>query len=83
MGWTVQGSNPGGGDIFCTRPVRPWGLGIGFFPGVNLLGRGVDHPPPSSAEVKDRVELYLSYPSGPSWPVLCLLYLVHDDLDNY
>jgi hypothetical protein len=29
------------------------------FPGVKRPGRGVDHPLPSSAEVKDRVELYL------------------------
>jgi hypothetical protein len=27
-------------------------------------------PPPSSAEVKERVELYLLSPSWPSWPVL-------------
>jgi hypothetical protein len=26
-------------------------------PGVKRPGRGVDHPPPSSAEVKERVEL--------------------------
>jgi hypothetical protein len=32
--------------------------------------RGVDHPPPYSAEFKERVELYLYSPSGPSWPVL-------------
>jgi len=25
-GWTVQGSNPGGGEIFHTCPDRPWGL---------------------------------------------------------
>jgi len=31
---------------------------------------GVDHPFPSSGEVKERVELYLYSPSGPSWPVL-------------
>ena len=24
-GWTVRGSNPGGGEIFHTRPDRPWG----------------------------------------------------------
>ena len=24
-GWTVRGSNPGGGEIFRTRPDRPWG----------------------------------------------------------
>jgi len=31
----------------------------GSFPGLKRPGRGVDHPPPSSAEVKERVELYL------------------------
>jgi hypothetical protein len=24
-GWTVRGSNPGGGEIFRTSPDRPWG----------------------------------------------------------
>jgi hypothetical protein len=24
-GWTVRGSNPGGGEIFRTRSDRPWG----------------------------------------------------------
>ena len=28
------------------------------FPGVKRSGRGVNHPPPSSAEVKERVDLY-------------------------
>ena len=45
-------------------------MGIGSFPGVKRPGRGVDHPPPSSAEVEGRVELYICSPSGPSWPVL-------------
>jgi hypothetical protein len=45
-------------------------MGTGSFPGVKRPGRGVDHPPPSSARVKERVELYLYSPSGPSWPVL-------------
>jgi len=31
---------------------------------------GVDHPLPSSGEAKERVELYVYSPSGPSWPVL-------------
>jgi hypothetical protein len=38
--------------------------------GLKRLGHGVDHPPQSSAEVKERVELYLYSPSGPSWPIL-------------
>ena len=44
-------------------------MGTGSLPGVKLLGRDVDHPPPSSAEVKKRVELYIYSPFGPSWPV--------------
>jgi hypothetical protein len=77
MGWTVRGSNPGGGEIFRSRPDRPWGppslLYDGYrvsFPGVKRPGRGADHPPSSSARVKERVELYLYSPSGPSWSVL-------------
>jgi hypothetical protein len=30
------------------------------------------NPPPSSAEVKERVELYFYYSSGTSWPVVGL-----------
>jgi hypothetical protein len=25
FGWTIRGSNPGGGEIYRTRPYRPWG----------------------------------------------------------
>jgi len=45
-------------------------MGTESFLGAERPGRGVDHPPLSSAEVKERVELYLFSPSGPSWPVL-------------
>jgi len=45
-------------------------IGIGSFPGVKRSGRGVDHPPLCSAEVKDRVELYLYFPTGLSWQVI-------------
>jgi len=34
-------------------------MGTGSFSGVKRPGRGVDHPPPSSTEVKERVELYI------------------------
>ena len=45
-------------------------MGTSSFLGIKRPGRGVDHPPPSSAKVKERVELYLYAPFGPSWPVL-------------
>jgi len=37
-------------------------------------GRDVDHPLPSRADVKERVELYLCSQSGPSWSVLGWIY---------
>jgi len=39
-------------------------MGAGSLPGVKRPGRGVGHPPPYSAEVKGRVELYLYSPLG-------------------
>ena len=45
-------------------------MGTGSFPGVKRPGRGVNHPPTSSFEVKIRVELYLYSPSGHI--VLCI-----------
>ena len=84
-GWTVRGSNPGGGEIFRTRPDRPWGLRSllysgyrVFFPGVKRPVHGVNHPPSSSAEVKGGIELYLHSPCGPSWLVIgrTLLYFL-------
>jgi hypothetical protein len=75
-GWTVRGSNTGRGGFSApvqTGPVAhpaSYTMGAESLPGVKRPGRVVDHPPPSSAEVKERVELYLFSPSGPSWPVL-------------
>jgi hypothetical protein len=45
-------------------------MGTGSLLGVKRQRRGVDHPPPSSAEVKERVGPYLYSTSGSSWPVL-------------
>jgi hypothetical protein len=45
-------------------------MGSGYFPGIQRPGSGVDHPPQSITEVKERVQLYLYSPFGPSWPVL-------------
>jgi hypothetical protein len=45
-------------------------LGTGSFPGGKTAGAWRWPPIPPSAKVKERVELYLCSPSGPSWPVL-------------
>ena len=76
-GWTVRGSNPGGGARF-SAPLQTvpgahpasYTMVTASLPGVKRSGRGVDNPPPSSAEVKERVELYIFYSSGLSWSVL-------------
>jgi len=44
-------------------------MAIGSFPGVERPRRCWP-PTSSSAEVKERIELYLCSPYGPSWPVL-------------
>jgi hypothetical protein len=49
--------------------LGPTQLPIQWVP-ILFPGRGLAHPPPSSAEVKERVEPYLYSPSGPSWPVI-------------
>jgi hypothetical protein len=69
--WKVRGSNPVGGEIFDTRPDRPWGPPSHLnnanrvFTGGNATGAWPLPPTPSSTEVKERVELYLY---SPTWP---------------
>jgi len=73
-GLECPGSNPGLGEVFLTRPVCLWDhpasytMGTGYFPGVKRPGHGFFHPPTSSAEVRERVELHLYYKFGVSWP---------------
>jgi hypothetical protein len=49
-----------------TQPPIQWVLGT-LSLGVKRPGREADHSPPSSAEVKEWVELYLRSPNTPSW----------------
>ena len=71
----ARGSNLGGGEIFCTCTDQLWGppsvpySGYWIFPGGKAAVAWHDHPPPSSAEVKESVDLYLYSSSGPLWPV--------------
>jgi len=76
MGWMVWGSIPLGVRFSTPIQTAPGAhpashtVGTGSFPGVKRPGRGVDHPSPSSAGVKERVEVYLYSPAGPLWPLL-------------
>jgi hypothetical protein len=70
MDCTVCGSNPRFSSLVHTGPgahLISYTTGTRSFPSVKRTGRGVDHPPASSAEVKERAELYLYYLSGPLW----------------
>jgi hypothetical protein len=72
----VRGSHPGGGEIFRSDPDPPWLhptsclMGTFSFLGVKPPGLDINHPHPSSAQVKERVELYLYSPFVPPWSVL-------------
>ena len=72
----VRGSNPGRGEIFRTCPDMLWGPpsllynGYRVIPGGKAAGTWRWPPTLSSAEVKERVELYLYYFSVPSWLVV-------------
>ena len=71
--YRLDGRMPLAGEIFYTRPDWLWNSLTSYttvtesFPGVKRPGRCVDHPPLSRAEFKERVELYLYFPSGSSW----------------
>jgi len=82
MGWTVRRSNSGsGGEI--SAPVQtgheahPASCTMGTWSilWVRQMGCGVVHPPQPSAEVKERVELYIYSPSGPLWLFYSEIYV--------
>jgi hypothetical protein len=63
------GIDPVGRQIFGTDPDLHWGPYDAhrvFFPRVKRPDSGVNHPPPPSAKVKERVELHLCFPYEPS-----------------
>jgi len=70
-GWTVRGSNPGGGEIFRACPDRSWGPpsllynGYRVFPGgKERSGRDADPSPPSSAVIKKEESYTTTPPMG-------------------
>jgi hypothetical protein len=74
--WTVRRSNPGDGEIFRICPDRPRGppsllySECQIFTGGKAAGLWLWPHTQSSADVKERVELYLYSSFGPLWPVL-------------
>jgi hypothetical protein len=59
----IGGSSPGFGAPSASYPM---GTRCSF-PGGKVAGTWSWLPPPSSAEVKECVELYLHFPNTPSW----------------
>jgi hypothetical protein len=61
-----------------SHPSRPdlgahpasYTTGTSSFPGAKRPERGINHPPPSSAQVKEKVDLYLYSPFVSSWQVV-------------
>jgi hypothetical protein len=60
-GWTVRGSNTGGSEVFHTHSDWLWAHPASYT-GVKRPRRGVDHPNPHSAEIKEKVQLHLYSP---------------------
>jgi hypothetical protein len=77
MGWMIGIRFPAGAGNFSLNHRIQNGSGptqppIQWVPGALSLwvkqpGREADHSPPSSAEVKEWVELYIHSPNMPSW----------------
>jgi hypothetical protein len=63
--WGPHFPHPSGEVLGPTQP--PVKLVPGVFPGLRRAGRGVDHPSPSTTDVKERVQIYFYSPSGTSW----------------
>jgi hypothetical protein len=66
-GWTVWGSNPGGGEIFRTHPDRSWGPPILLYNGYQVFPRGKAAgawrwPPPHLAPRSKKGWSYTSTP---------------------
>jgi len=76
---------------FPCRPERSgahpasYTLGTGSVPGVKRPGREINHIPPSSADIEERIELNHFYPSDPSWLVTFTFTFmsVHYSIKNF
>ena len=70
---------PGGGEIFRTRPDRPWGpprllyCGYRVIPGGRAIRAGVNRPPPPSAGFKKEARAITLHPPPPV-PLFAVLW---------
>jgi len=75
-GWTVRGSDPGGGEIFRSRPDRLWGPPSLLYNRYRVfpVGKAAEawccSATPFCEKVKERVQLHIYFPFRPWWPVL-------------
>ena len=79
-GWMVGGSNSSGGKILLPPPSLLYNGYWVYSLGIQQPGQGIAHPPFSSADIKERLELSIYSLSGPSWPVLGWTYLYPSSL---
>jgi len=76
MVWTVRGSNPDAVEIYRTRPDRSCAIPSVLYNGYRISfggkAAGTWRWPsiPSRMEVKERVGIYLFFPSGTAWSVI-------------
>ena len=57
---TPMQTNPGAHAV-------SYAVGTRSFTGLKWLGHGINHPPPSSSEVKERVDMYINSLSLLPW----------------
>ena len=50
---------PGGANRLWNPPIVLYSGYRVYFPGIKRPGRGVNHPPPTRAKLKEKVEPYL------------------------
>ena len=69
-------------EVRFSTPIQtaPWGPSNLLYNGYQVIPGGEaagawQPPPPSNAKVKESVDLYLYFTSGPLWPVLGELYV--------
>jgi hypothetical protein len=72
--WVRDFSNTSRPALRPTQPPVQWAPGL--LPGVKRPGRGADHPPPSSTEVKKEYSYTSTHPLGHFRPVTGWPYLI-------